>query len=65
MTGISPFHGDSDAETLWNVKMVRGERERESERVSQANFVMIDTEWEEFSPEASYFVTELLQLDPM
>ncbi|GMS98905.1 hypothetical protein PENTCL1PPCAC_21080, partial [Pristionchus entomophagus] len=50
LTGISPFHGDSDNETLWNV--------------GQANYVLIDDEWVDFSVHAQDFVRDLLQMQP-
>ncbi|GMT27407.1 hypothetical protein PFISCL1PPCAC_18704, partial [Pristionchus fissidentatus] len=50
LTGISPFHGDSDKETLWNV--------------SQGNYVLIDDEWVDFSVHAQDFVRDLLQMQP-
>uniref|UniRef100_A0A183FNI3 Protein kinase domain-containing protein n=1 Tax=Heligmosomoides polygyrus TaxID=6339 RepID=A0A183FNI3_HELPZ len=50
LTGISPFHGDDDAETLANV--------------AKCAYSMEGDEWRSFTPEAADFVKHLLKEIP-
>ncbi|VDM76938.1 unnamed protein product [Strongylus vulgaris] len=50
LTGISPFHGDSDRETL--------------ENVSNCAYSVKGEEWQPFTPEAADFVKSLLKEIP-